>query len=205
MPESVTPILQLTDVRVAVRDLRWFHAIGPGDRVAPGQPAPTLLRVPAAEANRVLQQTVRLVADLPRGSSGLVVWQQGGSELAVRTKEIALACAEGLVTITFPVRCDQLSKDERVAIPLAVGTEARPAGLVLSALTRPQGPAVVTQLWAEALTAFAWEALVHLAQQLCAAVGKDTTGKPLVPGSIAAARNTLLLQPMARHALSWRP
>lgn len=198
-------ILQLTDVRVAVRDLRWFHVIGDGERITPGQPVSTMLHVPAAEATRVLQQTVRLVADLPRGSSGLVVWQQGGSELAVRTKEIALACAEGVVTLSFPVRCDQLAKDELIAVPLAVGTEARPAGLVMSALTRPQGPAVVTALWAEALTAFAWEALVHLAQQLCAGVGKDTTGKPLVPGSIAAARNTLLLQPMARHSLSWRP
>ncbi|MEX2282229.1 MAG: hypothetical protein WEE89_07075 [Gemmatimonadota bacterium] len=203
--KAASPLLNLPTVNVAVRDISWMTTIAPGIRLVSGQPAPNLLRVPVGDVNRVLKATVRFVADLPKGSSGRVVWQQGESELAVRTDLIRIACATGLVTVTIPVSCDQLSKEETVRVPLAVGTEQRPAGLVMSAFTQPSGPPIVTRVWSEALTAFAWESLIHLAQQLCAAVGNDSTGRALVPGSIGAAANLLLLQPMARHKLTWRP
>jgi hypothetical protein len=125
----------------------------------------------------------------------------------VRTDGISLACAPGLITIGLPVHCDQLGAkagDAVVAVPLAVGSPDRDAGLVMSTLARPSGPAEVVAVWSEALTAFAWEALLHLCQQLSAAVGNDRSGKKLVPVSIGADRDVLLVQPMARHDLTGR-
>lgn len=161
--------------------------------------ASPVIRVPAALAQRTLRQTVRLVADLPRGSSPDVVWQDGANELLVHTGGIRLGCLPGLVTIGLPVSCDQLGEDALAEVPLGVGTANAPTGLVMSSLTRPTGPDLVVDVWAQALVAFAWEALVHLAQTLCAAAGVDPAKRPLVPGSIAAERDLLLIQPTARQ------
>jgi hypothetical protein len=203
--KAASPLLNLPGITVHVRDLSWLQPLSPNIRVVAGERAPNMLRVPIAEANRVLKATIRFVADLPKSTSGRVVWQQGASELAVRLDQIDIAAAKGLITISFPVACDQLDGEQRVSVPIAVGTEERPAGLVMSTFTQPAGPVAVTQLWSESIIAFAWEAIVHLAQQLCAAVGNDTRGYALVPGTIGAAPNVLLLQPMARHKLTWRP
>jgi len=180
----------------------WFRVLARDVILAPGRLAPEPLRVPESDANRVLLSTVRLVADLPAGSPTDVVWTRGESELLVRTGKVMLACTTGMVSIAIPVTCDQLfDKDALMIVPLAVGTEQRPAGLVMSAFTRPAGPEVVTAVWSEPLTAFAWEVLLHLAQQLCAAAGRDQQGRVLVPASIAAAQDVLILQPMARNEL----
>lgn len=203
--KAASPVLNLSNVTVHVRDLSWLQPLSPNIRVTAGERAPNMLRVPIGEAKRVLRTTIRFVADLPESTSGRVVWQQGASELAVRIDQVDITAAKGLITVSFPVSCDQLDGEQRVTVPLAIGTEDRPAGLVMSTFTQPGGPAIVTRAWSEAIIAFAWEAVVHMAQQLCAAVGKDARGFPLVPGSVAAAPNVLLLQPMARHKLTWRP
>ena len=203
--KAASPVLNLSNVTVNVRDLSWLQPLTPNIRVIAGERAPNVLRVPIGDAKRVLRSTIRLVADLPDSNSGRVVWQQGASELAVRIDQIDITAATGLITISFPVSCDQLDGEQIVSVPLAVGTDDRPAGLVMSTFTQPGGPAIVTAAWSEAIIAFAWEALVHMAQELCAAVGEDARGYPLVPGSIAAAPNVVMLQPMARHKLTWRP
>ncbi len=197
-------LVVLPGLTVPVSELDWFTLLDGDLKLAAGTPAPTPLRVPAADANRMLAATVRLVADIPRGAPGSVVWVRGDAELAVRTDGIRIACAPGVVTISLPVSCEQWPKEAIVSVPIGVGSEERMAGLVMSTFARPLGPEVVTALWSEALAAFAWEALVHLAQQICAAVGKDRNGRALVPSSIAAGRAVLLLQPMARHELSGR-
>lgn len=158
-------------------------------RARPGR----LLKVEAEKAQRLLQQSVRLVADLPKDSSADVVWVQGASELLVRTGSIGLDCREGLITVTLTVTCDQLREDALVQVPFAVGTDRAPAGLVMSALTRPVGVDVVIDEWSSALTAFAWEAVLHLAQTLCAQEGA------FVPASIAAGRGVLLILPVERR------
>ncbi|HEU4426505.1 MAG TPA: hypothetical protein VFR67_28530 [Pilimelia sp.] len=190
---------------VAVRDNAWFKRLRRDLRLAPGVPAPDLLKVPAPDAQRILRTTVRLVADIPRHSSPEVVWVLGASELIVHTDRLGLSCLTGQVTITVPVACDQMPDGAEIQVPFAVGTENAPSGLVLATLTRPAGPAVVVDSWAGSLVAFAWEALLHLAQQLCAAAGQDGAGRPLVPAYIGASRNVLLVQPMARHAAAGRP
>lgn len=184
---------------VVVRDASWFRPLGPTIYLTTGMPTPDPLRVPAGDAQRILHRTIREVADLPRDPSPDVVWVAGASELLVHTNGIGLACGPGLVVIGLPVACDQLTDGGFVQVPFAVGTEVAPSGLVMATFTRPAGPAVVVDGWAEALTAFAWEALVHLAQSLCAAAGTDAAGDPLIPGYVGAARDVLLVQPMARH------
>jgi hypothetical protein len=170
---------------------------------APGEPpsaaAPALLRLPAPDAEGILRQTIHQVADIPQDFPQLV-WLKGADELLVRTKDVSLACDTGLVTITLTVNCDQLQEPDRVTVPLAVGTAELPTGLVMATLTRPLGPAVVVDAWAEPLTAFAWEALLHLAQTVSAGAGEDPEGRPLVPATIGAEQRLLLVQPAARHA-----
>lgn len=189
---------------VDLRDAAWLTRLDPTVALPPGAPAPTVLRVPAAEAQKVLRDTVRFVADIPKGSSLQFVWVQGADELRVDAGEIELACDTGLVTIGLRVGCDQLARDAVVAVPLAVGTAERPAGLVMSTLTRPVGPELVVDGWSGALVAFAWEALLHLAQALCAAAGSDAARRALVPAGIAAQRRLLLIQPAARHDFTTR-
>lgn len=182
----------------------WFKRLHPRLRLVAGTPAPDTLRVPVSDANRLLSKTLRFVADLPAGSPGDVVWVQAESELLVHTERVAIACAPGLVTLSVPVSCDQLAQAATVTVPFAVGNAERTTGLVMSTLARPSGPAAVTAVWADALTAFAWEALLHLATELSGAVGNDRSGKRLVPGSIGAERDLLLVRPMARHDLKRR-
>jgi len=155
---------------------------------------PDLLKVTDDEAQRILRTTVRLVADLPRDSSPEVVWVLGASELLVHTAGIGLSCQPGQVTITLPVACDQLRDGAQIQVPFAVGTLEAPSGLVMSTLDRPAGPALVVDVWAASLIAFAWEALLHLVSQLCASRGA------FVPGYVAADSGVLFIQPVSHES-----
>jgi hypothetical protein len=183
-----------------VRDNSWMQRIGADEVLQPGATSNSLLRVPVADAQQVMLSTVRLVADLPVGSSPDVVWVSGGSELTVNTGGMTLACDAGLVSVGVPVSCDQVASAV-VTVTLAVGTPDAPTGLLMSTFGVPQGPDLVVDLWADALTAFAWETVLHLTQQLSSQVGVDASKQPLVPGLIGAAAGLLLIQPMARHTL----
>ena len=188
-----------TVLGVAVRDDTWFRRLDNGINLEPGAAAPDLLRIPVRDALRIMRVTVRFVADIPPRSSPDVVWVNGENELLVHTAQIKLACLSGLVLVALPVSCDQVPEAVTIELALGVGTAEAPSGLVMSTLNRPLGPDVIVDVWSGALIAFAWEGLVHLAQTLCAGVGNDADGRPLIPGYIAAARGELLIQPMARH------
>lgn len=188
----------LPRLRTVLDKAKWFTPLE--RRVPPGRTTKDLLRVPARDAQRLLLDIVRLVADLPRDTTPVVVWQQGASELEVDTAATTIACEEGLVTIGVRVSCDQLDESVEVAVPFAVGTVEAPTGLVMSTFTRPAGPRVVTDLWSDAVTAFAWESLMELARRICAQLGRDTRSRALMPGGIAAGKGVLLIQPMARTA-----
>lgn len=188
---------------VELPDATWYAPI---KQPAPaGTPTKKLVEIPQRHAQQLLRSVVRLVADLPAGSPPRVVWTQGSSELLVHTSTISIACAPGLVTIGLRVACDQLAEPTTLSVPFAVGTRQAPAGLVMHTFTRLAGPAVVTERWSEAVTAFAWEALVELARALCAELGRDEAGRALVPGAIGADQRLLLLQPMGRHRVNLRP
>lgn len=199
-----SPTLALPIGAVAVDSLAWFEPLPAGARVTAGAAAPKPVRVPVATVNRLLRATIRFVADLSPTASGTLVWVQGDSELLVDAFGVAMTCEQGMITVHVPVACDQLPRPAVIPVPIAVGTAERTTGLVMATFDRLAGPEIVTARWSEAITAFAWEALVHLAQQLSGAVGKDANGRALVPASVGAERGTLLVQPMGRHDLSVR-
>lgn len=186
---------------VDLTDASWHRAIR--KQLAPGT-TPDPLTVPQGQANELLGSIVRSVADIPAGSTPTVVWTQQGSELLVDTSSLALECTTGLIRIRLDVHCDQLDSSSPAIVPLAVGAPGRPSGLVMSTFTRVDAPAIVADTWSDAITAFAWEALLELARRLCAEVGRDTKGRALIPVDISAARNQLVLTPMARHDITLR-
>jgi hypothetical protein len=118
----------------------------------------------------------------------------------VHAGSIGLSCTNGLVRIRLDVACDQIGRVS-VIVPFAVGTAGAPTGLVMSTFSRVDGPAAVADVWSEAISAFAWEALLELARQLCAELGRDRRGRGLVPIDIGAAPKLLTVTAMARHDL----
>lgn len=172
------------------------------DRLKPGDVPKNGVTLKAAEASRLLGSIIRFVADVPADSSPIVVWEQEGSELWVDISTVALTCIPGVIRVAVKVGCDQLPAAAVITVPFGVGTPEAPTGLVMSSLSRLDGPEVVTGRWTAALTAFTWEAILELARRMCAELGKDAAGLPLIPGSIAAASQVLVVQPMARNDLS---
>ena len=133
-----------------------------------------------------------------------VLWQQGVDALLVQITAITTAVGDGWVTVTIPVTCDQIqsptgSPSQPVTVTFVMGTADRPTGLVAAAPPRPDGPPVVTERWADALTALAWRALLDTVAGIAAAAGRDTDGAPLIPVAVAATGNGLLVQTQARH------
>jgi len=191
-----------TDIRTLVKDASILRRLPTAGRLQPGELPKKTLTFKAAEATRVLKEVIRFVADVPRGTSPIVVWTQDGSELWVDISTVSLAAAPGLLRVGVKVGCDQLPEPAVIVVPFGVGTEDAPTGLVMSSLDRLAGPAIVTERWTHALTAFAWEAVLELASRLCAQLGTDGSGHALIPGSIGAGASTVLIQPMSRNDLS---
>lgn len=154
------------------------------------------ITVPVPVANRLLGAAVRLVADLPPGSTPQVVWTSGGSELLVHTDAITLSCSAGVVQVGIGVACDQAQGTATVSF--ALGTSDATRGLFMATYDRPSGPPKVVGVWGEALTAFAWECLLTLATELAAAAGKDAQGRSLVPAAVGAVTDGLQVLPKAR-------
>ena len=189
---AATPTVLGVEVGSAAWLTRLRRRLGAGETAG-------WIEVPVRDAERLLRATARLVADLPRDTSQDVVWVSGSSELLVHTDRLSLSCNVGMVAVRIPVECDQLDEPGLVEVPLAVGTATDTRGLFMATFDAPGGPQVVTQPWAGALTAFAWEALLTLARELAAEAGRDSRGRDLVPAAIAAARGVLLVRPMARN------
>ena len=164
----------------------WFTKPRLPGRFQPGTLTTQPLTVPQRDAQVALREVVRLVADLPLGTSPIVVWEHEGSELLIDTGSIALVCGDALVSVSVAVSCDQVPERTRITVPFGVGTPDAPSGLVMSTLRALDGPDLVTSRWSEALTAFSWESLVELSRRLCEQLGHDAAGLPLVPGSISS-------------------
>ena len=184
------------------RGREWFVPIHPELRLPPGKPTPDPSRIPQATASRLLRGFVRFVADIPAGASLELVWEQTPNELWVDAGSIDLTCAPGLVTVGLTVSCDELGRPTRVNVPFAVGRADAPRGLLMSTIDRVDAPALVADIWSDAITAFCWEAVLELAHRVSAQIGRDGSGLPLVPGGIAADKALLIIQPTARHDLS---
>lgn len=202
-PQGVARQLVLPGAVVALKNTDWFQPLRPDAKLPPGTLAPDTLRVPVDHAQAVLRAIIHLVADVPADAPPTVVWVAGHDELLVYLDRTRIACASGIVTISLFVTCDEIREDQRIDVAFGVGTSKRPAGLVMSTFDRVQGPSVITDTWSGSITAFAWEALVTMAQQLAAAAGKDAAGRPLVPATIGAEPRMLLVGSMARNNLTF--
>lgn len=179
----------------------WFERLPVDTVLDVGQLTPNVLRVPTKNAQEIVKRVVRLVLDLPRGSNPRVVWTEGDSELLIHSDRVKISASSGVVTITVAVECDQTRRID-IPIPIGVGTQNAPSGLVMSAFSDIDAPKAIAEVWTDALTAFAWETLLETAKLISAEVGKDARGRALVPGSIGAAPNLLLIQTVARHTLT---
>jgi hypothetical protein len=133
-----------------------------------------------------------------QNNSGVIVWTQNGSELLVNTGKITVDLDDGVVLVTIPASCDQ-GANAAIQVPFAVGSPTQPAGLICATEERPRGPAVIVDVWAEALTAFAWRELLTVVSRVAAQAGVDEDGAGLVPVAITATKDSVTVLPMARH------
>ena len=76
-----------------------------------------------------------------------------------------------MLQVGIAVECDQIEEPVTVTVSFATGTVDDTRGLFLATFERPAGPTLVVTVWADALTAFAWESLLTLASKLAAAAG----------------------------------
>lgn len=178
----------------------WLRRIDADLTLETGARAPDLLSVPTKDVQQVLSETVRLVLDLPRNSTPLVVWTLGDSELLVHSDTTRISLSSGVVTLKVDIECREHGR-VTIPVPIGVGTKQAPGGLIMSTFEDLEGPAELVEAWSDPIIAFAWESLLETARVICSEVGKDKRGLPLVPGSIGAASGQLLLQPVARYSL----
>ncbi|WP_461124406.1 hypothetical protein [Saccharothrix stipae] len=160
----------------------------PADPLRPGQVGPEVTL-----SERELQGVVRSSA-----TSEAVVWRRNGSELLVHLAAVEVHLEVGIVVVLVPVRCDQTG-NAMVTVAFAVGDDQRPAGMLAATEEQPRGPALVVDLWGEALTAFAWQALLGAAAGVAGSSGEDTDGAPLIPVALTAAAGSVSVLTMARH------
>ncbi|MCK0140754.1 hypothetical protein [Aliiroseovarius sp. F47248L] len=132
-----------------------------------------------------------------------VIWVLGDSEILVFTSRVAIETEPGRIVVHLPVRTDQ-TKDVVIKVPFAVGSEKRPAGLMASTPMRPIGPEAIVEIWAEALTAFAWGAVLTLAEVLANRAGQDPDRQGLIAFNLLAGAEGLSIGTMARHGFDRR-
>lgn len=163
----------------------------PPDPLGAGQVGPEIPVDPRAAASLV-QAALR-----PTRGEALLL-RDGDNELLVEVAKIELRFGDGIVIVAIPVRCDQVRR-AIVQVPFAVGSSKRRAGLIAATESAPRGPLVVTEIWGEALTALAWQALLGVSAALAAEAGRDVDGAGLIPVGLTATEGGLRILTMARH------
>ena len=178
----------------------------PADPLPPGGVGAVIPVTPAALGPLVVTAAGQALPGAQTGGTApdAVLWQQGVDALLVQITAITTTVGDGWVTVTIPVACDQIqgpagSPSQPVTVTFVMGTADRPTGLFAAAPSRPDGPPVVAERWADALTALAWRALLDTVAGIAAAAGRDTDGSPLIPVAVAATDKGLLVQTQARH------
>ena len=163
----------------------------PRDPLPPGTVGPDV----ALTANE-LQPLFRAAAD--SGRRGSVVWVAGDSELLVQTREVSARFAHGLVTVSIPVHCEETGAVS-IDVPFSVGDDREPAGMFAATETRPRGPVVITDIWGDALVAFAWKLLVTVAGGIADRAGRDVDGAGLIPAALTVEADGMRVLTQARH------
>lgn len=146
---------------------------------------------------RSVERLVRLAGRA--GGGDTLLWVEGDSQLLVRAAAVEVEVGSGLILVRIPVACEEAGAVV-VQVAFAVGSDGAPAGLVATTETRPRGPAVVVDVWGDALTAFAWEAVLRVTTAVAAEGGIDRDGAGLIPVALTASKDGIQLLTLARHA-----
>ncbi|GAA4705778.1 hypothetical protein [Phytohabitans rumicis] len=154
------------------------------------------------------QLTVMLREAFARGEDPNVpfVWQDLDSELFVDLRTLRVALRDGLLLVGLTVRCDETGGDRgegiELVVPIALGSQAEPAGLVGTVETAARGPsALVVAVWGETVVAATWLAFLAVCREVAGRAGLDAKRQPLLPGAVWAAPGRLGVVPQARHAI----
>jgi len=190
-PDVVREMMRLQQQQIFVPPAK---PLPPGQHLEPIRiDLATLRTLAPGAAGRVLGQS-----DANRVTE--VIWSEGGDELSIDPVKLDVKTTTGAILFSIPVRCDQ-SGQGVAQIVLAVGAPGQGAGMFAVAARRPVGPPAVVERWADPLVALAWGTLVELASSISQVAGRDVNGDELIPGSIAADPDGLLVVPYARHPL----
>lgn len=125
-----------------------------------------------------------------------VLWDDGTSRLLVHLTEAEIDLGVGTADVILGVECDEVGRD-RIVCTFVTSSLDRPAGFVWATESRPRGPAAVVEIWGEALVALCWRTLVEIAAAAAASLGIDALGQPLIPSTVVATPEGLLMVPMA--------
>ena len=190
-PDVVREMMRLQQQQIFVPPAK---PLPPGQHLNPIRiDLATLRTLAPGAAGRILGQT-----DASRVTEA--IWSEGGDELSIDPVKLDVKTTTGAVLFSIPVRCDQ-SGQGVAQVVLAVGAPGQGAGMFAVAARRPVGPPAVVERWADPLVALAWGTLVELANSISQVAGSDVNGDELIPGSIAADPDGLLVVPYARHPL----
>lgn len=127
-----------------------------------------------------------------------VLWNDGSNRLIVQLDDADVRIGPAVLDVSLTVRCDQIG-ESRVTCTFVTTPLERAAGFVWATESRPRGPAVVVEVWGEALVALVWRSLIEIASLAAATRGADSAGRPLVPSTVVATPDGLLVVPMAAH------
>ena len=169
--------------------------------VRAGQTVPPVT-APTDLVQRYLVGALATAAGAGRGSVVLrfepLLWDTGADRLLIHLAKATLQTGPGFVDLRLPVHCDETGAADVVTTYLTAAPE-RPHGFVLASEDRPRGPALVVQVWGEALVALGWRALVELARMVAAARGTSASGLPLVASTVVAGPEGLTVTAMGAH------
>ncbi len=130
-------------------------------------------------------------------AGGVAVWTKGDCELLVITGKVTVQLDQGLVLITIPTQCAEAGTAQ-IQVAFAVGDDKHPSGMFAATEERPRGPALVVDVWGEALIAFAWRVLMSAASGVAAGAGTDASGAGLIPAALNVNADGLRVITMAR-------
>jgi hypothetical protein len=158
----------------------------------PGTPGP-IVPVSARELSVLVRRAV--------GSGRRrAVWTHLGNEAAVRLDGARASVADGIVLVGLTLDTLETGPQELTTV-FAVGSRAKPAGLLAVAEDRPRGHGDLAATFAEPVIATAWRALLTVVREIAASVGRDALGDPLVPVAIAALPDSLHVHTIADHRI----
>jgi hypothetical protein len=167
----------------------------PGTLLEPRRVTPDIV-------TRLFTQSLVVAADIDpvrvAGQPPVVLWDTGADQLLVHLSESKVVLGDGFIDAFLFVDCNE-AKGASVSVTFATASSKRPFGFVFATEGRPRGPAVVVDVWGEALIALAWRALVEAASVVAGNAGRDEVGRPYIAATVVATPDGLIVVPMVPH------